>query len=188
MLFSNRGSLACAVVVQLLVLGVEVTEGQDVAGSFEQLRSQVSIGDDVTVTDVTGREVRGTITELSSSSLALVVGTTQMEFLEADVETVSLRDSRWNGTCWGLGAGVVLGVLLDRSLVAEYGRDDISGGSSVALIAAAAGMGAGAGFAVDAMIGRRRIIYTKASSPTKSATVLPVWSGRRKGLFVSLRF
>ena len=148
----------------------------------------MTVGDKVTVTDVMGREMQGTIAELSSSSLALVVGATQTEIAEADVETISRRDSRWNGTLWGLGAGGVLGALLDRGLVEEYGRDDISAGSSASFIATAAGIGAGIGFAVDAMIKGRRVIYTRRRASTRDVTVSPEWNTRRKGILVSLGF
>ena len=187
-MFHNQKSLGCAAVLLLPLFGVSIAEGQEVASSFEQLRSRVSVGDKVTVTDVMGREMQGTIADLSSSSLALVVGKTQTEFFEADVETVSRRDSRWNGTLWGLGLGGVLGATLDKSLVEEYGRDDISSGSSVAFIATAAGIGAGIGFAVDAMIKGRRVIYSRPrTSMRRNATLLPMWGTRRKGIFVSLR-
>jgi hypothetical protein len=173
-------SLAHAAVLPLLLLGVSIAESQDVAGSLEQLRSRVKVGDEVTVTDMTGREMQGTIAELSSLSLALMVGKTRTEFAEADVETVSRRDSRWNGTLWGLGVGAVLGAGLDRSLVKYYGRDDISTGSSVGSIATAAAIGAGIGFAVDAMIKGRRVIYSRPStSTTRRGTVLPMWGPRR---------
>jgi len=187
-MFHNYKSLGCAAVLLLLLFGASITEGQEVAGSFAQLRSQVSVGDNVTVTDVRGREMQGTIADLSSSSLALVVGTTQTEFVEADVETVSRRDSRWNGTLWGLGLGGVLGATFDKSLVEYYGRDDISSGSSAAFIATAAGIGAGIGFVVDAMIKGRRVIYSRSrTSISRNATLVPMW-GTRKGIFVSLRF
>ena len=173
----------------LLLLGVSVTEAQERAGSFEQLRSRVTAGDEVTVTDVMGRETHGRILELSSSSLVLVANKTRTEFVEPDVETVSQRDSRWNGTLWGLGVGGVLGVLLDRSLVDEYGRDDISAGSSVSFIATAAGIGAGIGFAVDAMLKGQRVIYSRPpTSITKHTTVLPMWSTRRQAIVVVLQF
>jgi hypothetical protein len=60
MLFDHYTSLSCIVLVLLFVLGVSITEGQEVAGSFEQLQPRASVGDHVTVTDITGREVRGT--------------------------------------------------------------------------------------------------------------------------------
>jgi hypothetical protein len=187
MLFRHGGSLACAAVAQLLVIGIPATEGQEAAGSFEQLRSRVSVGDDVFVADVTGREVRGTVIDLSASSLALAVEADRMEFLEPDVETVSRRDSRWNGTLWGLGAGAVLGTLLDRTLVGEYGREDISVGESASFIATAAGLGAGIGFAVDALVRGRHVLYARPPSTTGMVSVLPVWRPARGGILVTLR-
>jgi hypothetical protein len=185
----NQISLSYATVLPLLLLGVSVAESQGVAGSFAQLNSQVTVGDKVTVTDVKGREMQGTIAELSASSLALVVGKTRTEFVVADVDTVSRRDSHWNGTLWGLAAGGVLGALLDRSLVEEYGRDDISPGSSLSLVATAAGVGAGIGFGIDAMIKGRRVIYSRPRpSIGGNATVLPIWRPERKHVLVSLRF
>jgi hypothetical protein len=186
-LFRNHTLLSCAVAAQLFVLGVSTTEGQEVAGSFEQLRSRVSVGDNVIVADVMGREVRGTITDLSVSSLGLIVGKDRMEFFEADVETVSRRDSRWNGTLWGLGGGAVLGALIDKGLVEEYGREDIQVGESVAFIAEAAGIGAGIGFAVDALIKRRRVIYLRPASTGGKASVWPMWGAARRGILLSLR-
>jgi hypothetical protein len=189
MVLQNHMSVGCAAVLALLSVGVSIAEGQAVASSFEQLRSRLTVGDKVTVTDVTGRERQGTIAELSSSSLVLVVGKTRTELFGSDVETVSQRDSRWNGTLWGLGAGGLLGALLDRSLVEEYGREDISSGASVSFIATVAGIGAGIGFAIDAMIHGRRVIYSRAgTSMRRNATVLPMWAPRRKGIFVSLGF
>jgi hypothetical protein len=184
-MLDNHKSLGCTAVLLLLVVGVSMTEAQEVAGSFEQLRSLVRVGDRVTVTDVMGREMQGTIAELSSSSLALVVGTTQTEFFEADLESVSQRDSRWNGTLWGLAVGAVLGAALEKSLVDEYGRDDIGYGSVVVPFA---GIGVGVGFAVDAMIKGRRVVYSMPRTSTRDATISPVWNTRRKGILVSLRF
>ena len=89
----------------------------------------------------------------------------------------------------GLGVGGVLGGLLDRSLVDEYGRDDISAGSSVSFIATAAGIGAGIGFVVDAMLKGQRVIYSRPpTSITKHTTVLPMWGTRRQAIVVVLQF
>lgn len=184
-MFDNGTSLGWATVLLLLVVGVPTGEAQDVAGSFEQLRALAKAGDRVTVTDLMGREVQGRIEELSAVSLSLLVGKIRVECSEPDLETVSRRDSRWNGTLWGLGVGAVLGASLETSLAGEYGRDDIGYGSAVVPLA---GLGAGVGFVVDAMIKGRRVIYARPRMPTKGARVSPTWNTRRKGVVVSLRF
>jgi hypothetical protein len=171
------------------MLTVSTAEGQEVARSFEQLHSRVTVGNQVAVTDVGGRVERGRITALSLSSLTLLVGTTEREFFEADIETISRRDSRWSGTLWGLGAGGALGAWLDRGLVREYGREDIGVGESVEFVATAAGVGAGIGFLVDALIKGQRVVYSKPRASTRNNTmVVPMWGTGRQGLSVSLKF
>jgi hypothetical protein len=149
----------------------------------------VDVGDTVTVIDVQGREMSGTISDLSASTLTLLVDRTERKLLEADVASVSRRDSRWNGTLWGLGVGGVLGAWADRGLVDEYGREDISVGESAEFIALAAGVGAGIGFAVDALIKGQRLLYSRsASSMRRDSAVVPILVGRRKGILVTKRF
>jgi len=149
----------------------------------------VGVGDKVIVTDLQGRETQGNVAELSSSSLRLLVGGVRTDFAEKTLDTVSRPDSRWNGTLWGLGIGGVLGAALDRGLVKEYGREDIGVGESVAFIVEAAGVGAGVGFAVDALIKGRRLIYSRSqASIRRDLTFLPMWVSQRKGVSVSLRF
>jgi hypothetical protein len=89
-----------------------------------------------------------------------------------------------------LGCAVVaqLFVLLDKGLVEEYGREDIQVGESVAFIVEASGIGAGVGFAVDALIKRRRVVYMKSPSTRGTASVSPMWGPSRRGILVSLRF
>ena len=185
----NHKPFGCAALLVLLLFGVSNAEGQQVAVPFDQLRSRVAVGDKVTITDTMGRQARGTIARLSSSSLTLTVGVRQTEFFEADVERISQRDSRWNGTLWGLGVGAGLGALLDRGLVKEYGREDIGIGESFGFIATAAGVGAGIGFVVDALIKGQRVVYSRSGTLTQTnLTVFPIWATRRQGIAVLLTF
>ena len=169
----------------LLTVGVQRAEAQGEAGSLEQLRSLVKVGDKVTVTDVAGREVEGTIAEVSSSSLVLVVDRTRTDFIESALGTVSKRDSRWNGTLWGLVVGAALGASLERAFVGEYGRDDVGYGSVAVPFAA---LGSAVGFSIDALMKGQRIIYMRSAASSKTAKVSPVLDTRRKGIFVSLQF
>jgi hypothetical protein len=185
-MFDDHKRFSCATLAVVLAVGIPITtEAQEVASSLDELRQLVRVGDTVSVTDLQGRQTQGRIAEISSSSLGLMVGETRTDFSEDDLDTVSRRDSRWNGTLWGLAVGAAIGVSFEKGLADEYGREDIGYGSVVVPFA---GLGAGVGFAVDAMIKGRRIIYTSRASATKNATVAPVWNSRRKGIFVSLRF
>ena len=171
----------------LLALGISIstTEAQDVPRSLEQLRQVVREGDKVLVTDVHGHEIEGRVAEVAASSLGLVVAGTRINLAETDLDTVSRRDSRWNGTLWGLALGAALGAAFEWSLVDEYGRDDIGYGEGVLPLA---GLGAAIGFVVDTAIKGRRIIYARGDSSTKNLNVSPVLNTNRKGILVSLRF
>ncbi len=186
---ADHSQLSCAALLLVLAVSVPITgEAQDVASSLDDLRELVRVGDEVIVTDLQGRQTEGRVVGISSSSLGLMVGGVRTDFAEDALDTVSGRDSRWNGTLWGLGVGGVLGAWLNRGLVKEYGREDIGVGESVAFIVGAAGVGAGIGFAVDALIKGRRLIYSRSQvSMRGSVTLLPMWVGRRKGVYVSLR-
>lgn len=173
--------------VATLVARPIVVRAQDVASSFEQVRELVKPGDNVVVVDLHGRSTRGTVVEITSSAIVLIAGATRVDIPEADLATIGRPDSRWTGALWGLGIGAALGVWIDRGLVKEYGREDIGAGESAAFIAQAAGIGAGIGFIVDALVKGQRLIYSSARAST-GATFAPVWTRKRKGVLVSLRF
>src|SRR5262245_20878089 len=96
----------------LTVAGTATAAAQDIPTSFYQMQVLVKTGDVVRVTDNTGREYRGPITELTGSSLALLVGGSRRDLLEADVTLIRRRrrDSLANGLLWGFGIGAGLGV------------------------------------------------------------------------------
>jgi hypothetical protein len=83
---------------------------QELAGSFDQLRVLVKPGDTVRVTDSRGQEVRGSIANLSPSSLALQAGEGRRTFLETDIAAIHQRrnDSLANGAKWGFAVGAGL--------------------------------------------------------------------------------
>jgi hypothetical protein len=161
------------------------TSQQIAADSFERLRSKVGVGDKVIVTDVRGHETRGRIADLSATSLALTVNEDRVELSEADIERVSRRDSRWSGTLWGAATGLVLGAGFERALAKEYGRDDVGTGTVAMPFTV---IGAGIGYAVDALIKGERVLYSRAHTPTSGTTISAVLGGGRKGVAVSVSF
>jgi hypothetical protein len=183
-MFRSTLSLGCTIALGWQ-LAAATAGAQGVAASFERLGSRVSVGDWVIVTDGAGRETAGTIVALSATGLTLTVNGTRTDFIESDIDQVSQRDSRWNGTLWGLAAGTIAGVFLEESVVDEYGRDDIDVGSVVLPLAA---MGSGIGFAVDALIKGRRVVYRRSPASSGRPALSLVWSRRQKGVFVSLHF
>ena len=170
----------------LLTAAAPMAEAQGVASSFEQLRVLVRPGDTVSVTDTTGREITGTIADLSSSSVALLVAGSRRDLLESEVRTIRQRrpDSLANGALWGLaiGAGTALSIMLIPI------EDGVSYGVQVLPLAMFAGAGAGIGVGVDAMIAGRQVIYAKPAGSSPRVRVSPLLTREHKGLLVSLGF
>jgi hypothetical protein len=79
----------------------------------------VKRGDTVSVVDRDGTEVRGPISALSSSSLAIVMAGSQKSFLESEIDTIRQRrpDSLANGAKWGFGIGAGLDALVSSNQV-----------------------------------------------------------------------
>ena len=112
--FGRRGVTA----VMLAAATASAAEAQ-VADSFEQLQMLVGPDDRITVTDRSGQEVTGSITDLSPSSLTLLVQDSPHVFDAADVGAIrqrrsdSIRNGARNGFWTGVGfAGVHLATLI----------------------------------------------------------------------------
>lgn len=144
----------------ILALLATTGEAQELAGSFDQLRVLIKIGDTVRVTDSTGQSVRGPITGLSSGALAVQVKGRRQTFLESDIATIHQRrsDSLANGAKWGFVVGAGLGVLAGITIASEY-----EGSSGTALIPMLGlvygGIGAGAGAGIDALHSSEHVIF-----------------------------
>jgi hypothetical protein len=161
--------------------------GRGVASSFEQLRVLVRPGDTVSVTDTTGREITGTIADLSSSSVALLVAGSRRDLPESEVRTIRQRrpDSLANGALWGLAIGASIGLSIALIPIEDgesYGAAALPGAAMLA------GVGAGIGVGVDAMIAGRHVIYAKPAGSSSRVRVSPLLTRERKGVFVSLGF
>jgi hypothetical protein len=145
----------------------------------------VSPPERIELTDVSGRDVSGTLVELTSSTLTMLVDARPRPFQEADVGTVRrrYRDSLRNGALWGLGVGAGIGAA--GALASDFWGSD----ARLALIqvAANAGLGAAAGVAVDVLIKGRQVIYEGSPQrPAKSGVNVPVRADRI-GVFFSIR-
>jgi hypothetical protein len=172
---------ACLVVFALLS-GNGFAEAQELATSFNQLRVLVKPGDTITVTDTVGREVRGSIAELSDTSLVLLVGGNRRDMPADEVSVIRQRrpDSLANGAKWGLGIGVGLGLL---GVAAVASEDDVSDvGFAVLGVLLYGAMGAGIGVGIDAMISSDQVIFAARRSTAIAR------EAARPGLSLSFRF
>jgi hypothetical protein len=159
-----------------LALGTTRASAQTVVTSFPDLATVVKSGDTVDVTDAMGRTLRGTIGELSRTSLELTArkrasdGTESFEsirrFSATDIRQIRLerRDSVLNGTLIGLAVGLALAAIpaavVACSSTYEGGS---SAGECASFLAIMGGIGAGAGLALDAARVERRMVFYQAS-------------------------
>lgn len=177
-----RTSCASVLAGILLLAGASPVRAQGVPESLAALQSSVKPGDTVTVTGKDGREIRGRVISLSASRLEIAQGDSPSVFSDADIATISRRDSPWNGMLWGLAAGAVLGAVAEKSIADYY--DEGSDGSLAVLGGAA---GAVVGFALDALISGRKIIFSAASTQGGTAARVSLTAGGR-ALRLSVRW
>jgi hypothetical protein len=162
------------------------SEAQGISNSFTELRLLVRPGDTVTIIDATGKQTTARILDLSFTSLVLQVQGVRQEVLEAEVTTILQRrqDSLGNGALWGLSIGGAVGVVAVLALTDAYSE----GGGALALAAGLvyAGLGAGVGVGMDAMVTKRQVIYQRPGSARLS--IAPILGRDRAGARVSWRF
>lgn len=154
---------------------------------FDQLRVLVRPGDKITIADDAGREVTGTLAELSSSSLSLIVGRQRRDLQASEINTIRQRrsDPLANGAKWGLGIGAGLGLAGGLALSSGYDNDDDG-----ALVAFATliygGLGAAIGVGVDALISGNQIIYARRGAA--AVRIRPLLTAQRHGAVVVIGF
>ena len=113
----------CGVTAVLLAAATASAAEAQIADSFEQLRLLVGPDNRITVTDRSGQESTGSITDLSPSSLTLLVQDTPHVFDAADVGAIRQRrsDSIRNGARNGFWTGV--GIAGGTFAIAHYTTD-----------------------------------------------------------------
>ena len=118
--------------------------------SFEQLQLLVKSGDKIFVTDPAGKTSKVRISQLSSSSLSVIVNGVKRDLPQSDVLEIkqwrhdSLANGAGIGALVGLGTGIITGVVICR-------WDECNGAATAAALGGIyAGIGAGVGAGIDA--------------------------------------
>ena len=168
-----------------------LARAQDAANTFEQLHARVKPGDMVIVTDAEGRDVRGRITVLSPSSLAIDVDGRTSEWIQGDVRLIRHRkpDSLVNGTLIGLGVGAGVGVGLGIGVATTelyYGASGDSDATVVVILGAA--LGAATGLAIDAARRDDVVVFRAGGATTASLRLMPLVTPRAQGIRVAVVF
>lgn len=90
-----------------LVAVCQAGEAEPVARSLGELQNQLKVGGTIFVTDRQGRETRGKLSRLSSTSLVIVVNGDEREIQSPEIGRIETLDPVWNGALIG---GAILGV------------------------------------------------------------------------------
>ena len=153
---------------------------------FQDLPLFVSLGERVTVTDNTGRELQGEIIDISPSALSVLVDDTRHDIQEANITRIRQRrpDSLKNGTLIGLLAGALFGGLGMAGSGGEPGAEPL-------VVLAAAGLFGGAGAGVGALVDLGRVgssVVYETRSSSRRVSVAPLLARDRTGVAVSFGF
>jgi hypothetical protein len=183
-----RTRIAVTLGCYCLVAAFPGTAGaQTAASSFGELAAKLKPGKTVHVTDEAGRKVKGKMTDLSPSSLDLLVDGKKETFAENSVrEITQQRRSAGAGAATGGSAGAIAGVLFGVFV----GPRCSCTGEAIALgVGLFGGAGAGVGAAIGAARTHESVVYRSARPGTAARFGLsPFVSKHGTGLAASVRF
>lgn len=184
---ASRTTAACLIIV---ALGA-TARAQGPATSFDGLPGFVKIGDTVTVVDTSGHAIKGTITAISRSSIALLRKDGPIALAETDVTKIARR-TRGNlgkGAAWGVGIGTAagLGVWGGEFLHGSLCECSSSAGTGAGAVAMFAAIGAGMGIAVAARP-REQLVFSKSGVALSRLAVAPLLTRSRQGVLVAYGF
>ncbi len=214
--YTVRLAMVAVVAVTIAMPSLSAAQGppDTPTATFRELPLLVSLGDRITVTDDTGRELQGELIDLSPSGLSVLVDephdlqetdsagktwcpngwrcsiaqtiaqTGRYDLQETEITGITQR--RADSLKDGALRGFISGAAIISVLVLSSGCS-VHPAGMLAAIGAYGGLGAGIGAAVDgAHVGSRVVYDTRGSS--RRVSVSPLISRDRTGVAVSLGF
>ena len=146
-----------SVVVAVLMLPTMGAQAQTV-GPLTDVQTEVEVGEKVRVLRVDGSEVRGELSAINPTTLAVEVNDRVVRIDAADVREVAVKDGVYNGILIGMGAGLAAGLVAGQ--IATSPDDGNLRGMAI-MFAGAAGLGVGIGLgaAIDAAAAHFTPVY-----------------------------
>ena len=160
---------ALGVTTAMLLAHSPAAAAQDVARSFSELPGAVRADAPIIVMDSRFSEKKGTLVELTPSTLTVRVDDRLLTFAEADIVRIRQprRDSLKNGAWWG--AGVAAAVLTISGILHHEAGTGLNGTEWAQSIAVFTAMSTGIGVAIDALNETDRVIYAAPPRQPPSA-------------------
>jgi hypothetical protein len=175
-----RSEILAVILVTTWVNGVGA---QEIGASLADLKGLSRGEPHVIVTNTSGQQFRGRISDASESLLSVRIGREVRQFDRAEVREVRVRreDSLVNGALIGAaaGGGATSLIFLDNEC-----RDDPVCYAAVGIYA---GIGALAGLGLDALIHRQVVVYS-VPPPQRIVSMAPMMEGGRRGVRLMISF
>lgn len=180
-----KGFASCLV---LFFLALTDATAQTVPASFEQLQVLVGPGDRIYVTNFAGNVSKGRVTELSNSSLKLLVDGTTRDLSPSDVFEIKQRrnDSLGNGAIIGGVTGLGIGAIAMAAFCTSF---NCNPGEIMLTVMIHTGIGAGIGVGIDALVPAKQTVFQNRSrNSSLRIRWQPLLGRSRKGVLVSVSF
>jgi len=145
--------------------------------TFDDLARKIRQGQTVIVIDQQGGRTQGRVESVSATALVVDYGRSQT-FAPSEVRLVKKPDHMWDGAIKGAALGLIPAVL--------FGALDCDDCAPGALVALSVGVGAGAGLAIDALVGPKTVFRRDGAAPRVS--LAPIVGRDRRGVSASFRF
>jgi hypothetical protein len=178
--------------VWLALIGLSVQlQAQAPAATFAELRSRSILdeGESIELTDDNGTIYKARFAAITGNTLVITANGVRRDLMESQVREIRHRrpDKWWNGMLIGLGAGLGAAVV---GVASECGPNDseCSAITTAVFVPVFAGIGMGAGAAIDFAIRKRETVFTRKVAANRSLQFSPILAHRTTGVRVLLRF
>ena len=166
-------------VAAFVILAPSLAPAQTVANSFEELRQVVKKGQTIVVTDASGQRTKGSVADVSPSSLVVLMPEART-FVEGTVTEIRAPDSLRNGAL--IGAGIGTGLATWDYLI------DPSEPGNAAIFTVAIGLGTAIGAAIDWLVNKGGKVVYASPRRTRGLMLSPFLGKDRQGALVFVRF
>jgi hypothetical protein len=157
--------------------------GQPPADLLTALHQKTALGDTLRVVMNDGTEQKGILTDVSATSLTLIVKGKR----EVMAEAATLRVVRENpdSLCNGARTGaIVSAAVIAASLVAS--SREVTDPNTLAAVVIYAGVGAAIGTGIDALIKDHTLVYERPAARRASISVAPLLAPRQAGVRMTI--
>jgi hypothetical protein len=162
------------------------------AASFEELRTSMKLkeGEKIEVTEDNGTKYKARLNALSGHTLVITANGKPRDLTESQVREIRHRrpDKWWNGMLIGMGAGIGAGIV-GVATTCSSNDSECKAIATAVLVPAFAGIGMGAGAAIDFAIKKHETVFVRSGVAAKSSVrISPILNKKTAGVSVALQF